>query len=62
MKNNEMRRIEERLIPAAAPDPPEGLLESIQKEIPEHLHLVEEKSEPTLTAWRLRLSAASIAR
>ena len=61
MKNNEMRRIEERLIPAAAPDPPEGLLESIQKEIPEHLHLVEEKSERTLSAWRLRLIAASIA-
>ena len=61
MNNNELKRIEERLIPPAAPEPPEGLLESIQNEIPDHLHLVEERSESTLSPRRLRLIAASMA-
>lgn len=61
MNSNEMKRIENRLTPPAAPEPPEGLLESIQKEIPDHLHLVEDESEPTFSARRLRLIAASVA-
>lgn len=61
MNSNEMKRIEDRLTPPAAPKPPEGLLESIQKEIPDHLHLVEEESESTFSARRLRLIAASVA-
>jgi len=61
VNSNEIKKIEERLIPPSAPEPPEGLLESIQKEIPGHLHLVEQESESTLSAWRLRLIAASIA-
>ncbi len=61
MNSNEMKRIEDRLTPPAAPEPPEGLLESIQKEIPDHLHLVEDEREATFSARRLRLIAASIA-
>ena len=61
MNSNEMKRIEDRLTPPAAPKPPEGLLESIQKEIPDHLHLVEDEREATFSARRLRLIAASIA-
>ena len=56
-----MKKIEERLTPPAVPEPPEALLERIQKEIPDHLQLVEEESESTLSAWRLRLIAASVA-
>lgn len=61
MNSNEMKKIEERLTPPAAPEPPEGLLESIQREIPGHLRLVGEDSESTLSAWRLLLIAASVA-
>ncbi len=61
MNSNEMKKIEERLTPPAVPEPPEALLERIQKEIPDHLQLVEEESESTLSAWRLRLIAASVA-
>jgi Ca-activated chloride channel family protein len=56
-----MKKIEERLTPPAVPEPPEALLERIQKEIPDHLHLVEEESESTFSARRLRLIAASVA-
>ena len=61
MNSNEMKRIEDRLTPPPAPEPPEELLERIQNDIPEYLHLVEETPEPTFSARRLRLIAASMA-
>jgi len=56
-----MKRIEDRLTPPAAPEPPDGLLEQIQKEIPDHLHLVEAAPPSRLSPARLRLIAASVA-
>ena len=60
MNNSEHKWIEDRLAPGAAPEPPEGLLERIQDEIPRHLQGVPEPVEESSVPWRLRLLAASV--
>jgi Ca-activated chloride channel family protein len=60
VNSNEHRWIEERLQAGPAPEPPEGLLESIQEEIPRHLEIVPEPAAKTREPWKLRLLAASV--
>lgn len=60
MNNSDHKWIEERLAAGSAPEPPEGLLEKIQEEIPQHLQLVDETPERASEPWRLRLLAASV--
>ena len=58
--NNELKRIEERLKSPAASEPPAGLLEKIQDDIPQYLRLISETAKPSSSVWRLRLVAASV--
>jgi len=60
VNNTEHKWIEDRLEPGAAPEPPEGLLEKIQEDIPRHLEVVPEPVSETSGPWRLRLLAASV--
>ena len=60
MNNSEHKWIEDRLEPGTTPEPPEGLLESIQEDIPRHLQVVPESVPETSGPWRLRLLAASV--
>jgi len=60
VNNSEHKWIEERLEPGAAPEPPAGLLERIQEEIPRHLQGVPEPVDEPSGPWRLRLLAASV--
>jgi Ca-activated chloride channel family protein len=60
VNNSEYKWIEDQLEPEAAPEPPEGLLESIQEEIPRHLQAVPASAEKRSRPWKLRLLAASM--
>jgi Ca-activated chloride channel family protein len=60
VNNSEYKWIEDRLDPGAVPEPPEGLLEKIQDEIPRHLQVVPAPAEQPSGSWRLRLLAASV--
>ncbi len=59
MNNTELKRIEEQLTPGTVPNPPEGLLERIQEDIPGHLRVVSEPAAAARSGWKLRLVAAS---
>jgi Ca-activated chloride channel family protein len=59
VNNTEPRRIEEQLTPGAVPDPPEGLLERIQEDIPGYLQVVPDLGDERSSGWKLRLMAAS---
>ena len=60
MNNSELKRIEERLVPSAAPEPPAELLNRIQEEIPRHLQAVPEAPPVLGGHWKLKLLAASV--
>ena len=60
MNNSELKRIEDRLRPDVAPEPPAGLLERIQEDIPGHLQVVPDPAEQATSRWKLQLLAASV--
>lgn len=60
MNTDRLKQIEDRMTPPAAPEPPEGLLEKIQEEIPGYLRVVPEPVETPSSGWKLRALAASV--
>ena len=60
MNTSELKRIEDQLRPPSVPEPPAGLLESIQEDIPGHLQVVPDPVAQSTSGWRLRLVAASV--